>query len=38
MGKNFERHKLPKLTQEICTLNSPMAIKEIKFLVKNLNS
>lgn len=33
----FERHKVPKLTQEeIDNLNSCISIKEIEFEVKNL--
>lgn len=36
MDKFHERHKLQKFTQEeINNLNSPISIKEIKFVVKN---
>lgn len=37
MDKSLERYKLPKLTQEeIYNINSPIFIKEIKLIFKNL--
>lgn len=37
MDKCLERYKLPKLTQEeIYNMNSPIVIKEIKLIFKNL--
>lgn len=37
MDKSLERYKLPKLTQEeIDNMNSPIFIKEIKFIIKKL--
>ena len=36
MDTFFERHILPKLTEEIENLNSLISIKETKFVIKNL--
>lgn len=37
MEKSLERYKLPKFTQEeIDNMNSPIFIKEIKFIIKKL--